>query len=172
MAILKAKNKTTVASENTATQANNLKKVATKLAEAIGRPPENATEERKRAATAAVMSGNSTFAEAERMYAISQEQIRRYINRTFPQDEDKYAFLESCMLANAMLAGSRFNQCFGELNAIDAARAMAIFSGKAIEIKKAREAGFKEAPINVTTIVALEKTLRNLTAPVPVTIDQ
>lgn len=138
-------------------------KVATALEKAIGRPAADAKENRLRAATSAVLSGALTPSEAERTYAVAQTAINKFIERTFPTDEDKYLFLENCMISNAMLAASRFQQCFGELNAIDAARASAIFAGKATDIRKAREAGFKEAPINVTTIVALERTLRNLT---------
>lgn len=170
MAILKsqaAKLKVAVAAP-VVSKEENVKAVAKQLEVAVGRPPEGAKENRTRAATAAVMAGAMTFADAERLYAVSQTEVRRFIERVFPTDDDKYAFLENCMISNAMLASSRFTQCFGELNAVDAARAAAIFAGKATDIRKAREAGFKEAPINVTTILALESTLRKLTQPTTV----
>lgn len=143
-------------------KADRQKEIANKLTEKIGRPAANGKEERLLAGTSAVLSGNATYADAQRMYAVSNAEIRRFIEQVFPTEEDKYTFLEECMVSNAMLASSRFQQSFSELTAIDAARAASIFAGKAIEIRKAKETGFKEPPLRVDVIVALEKTLRNL----------
>ena len=140
-------------------------KVAEALEETIGRPSESAKEARLRGATSAAISGAMSYKDAERMYAVSHKEIQRFISRVFPSDEDKYKFLEDSMIHNSMLASARFQQAFGEMTAIDAARASTIFAGKATDIRKAREAGFKEAPLNITTIIALEKTLSRLTAP-------
>lgn len=145
-------------------------KVATKLEEVIGRPPEGAKETRLRAATAAAVSGTMTFKDAEKLFAVSHREIQNFIERVFPTEEDKYKFLEDSMIHSSMLATAQFQKTFGQLSAIDAARAATIFAAKATDIRKAREAGFKEAPINVTTIVALEKTLAQLTQQPP-TVD-
>lgn len=163
MAILKStKAKLAQSATPPPTKEENQLRVAKALENAMGRPAANQKEARTRAATAAVMSGSTSYADAERLYGVAQMEIKAFVERTFPTDEDRFAFLENCMLTNAMLASSRFVQCYGELSAVDAARAASIFAGKAVEIRKARETGFKEAPVNVTTIVALEKTLKSL----------
>lgn len=139
------------------------KKVSKKIDEAVGRPATTEKEERVRAATAAVLSGNSTFSEAQRLYAVKYNDIQKFLTATFQTEDDRYKFMEDCMLTNAMLATGVFQKKYGELSAIDAARAASIFADKAVTIKKAREAGFKEPPINIGVIVSLEKTLKALT---------
>lgn len=137
------------------------RKIAKKLDEVIGRPPADTKEKRLRAATTDILAGDKPT-EVERLYALNNVEIQRFIKKTFPNDVDRYQFLEDCMLQNSMMAQARFAQVFGEMSAIDAARAATMFAGKAIEIRKARENGFKEAPLNVAVILSIEKTLQKL----------
>lgn len=129
----------------------------------MGRPPANATERRKRAASTAILAGDKP-ADVERVFGVAQSEITQYIRTVFPTEEDRFKFLEDCLLTNASLASSVFVKKYSELDAEGAARAMGIFAGKALEVKKARQAGFQEAPINVGVILNLQKTLDNLAA--------
>lgn len=137
------------------------KKIAKKIEEVAKRPPINAKEQRLRAAATATLAGDKN-ADVCRMFAVSQQEIVRYMRQLFPNEEDRFTFLEEVAITNASLAAKRFQDVFGELSAIDAARAFAAFSGKALEIRKAKESGFKEPEINVQTIVALQQTLSKL----------
>lgn len=128
----------------------------------VGRPPVNAQESRKRAAMAEVLAGEP-MADVERRYAIAQQELIRYIKQVFPTDQDRFEFLENCMLTNATLAGAKFVEGYSTMTAPEAAKAMAIFAKGALEIRKAREQGFKEAPVNVGIILTLQDTLSKLT---------
>lgn len=133
-----------------------------KLEKAIGRPPLDAKEKRVKAAAADFLAGDK-ITEVEKRYAVQAQELSRYIKKAFPQDEDRFKFLEEMMITNATLAAGRFQDVFGEMNAEQAARAAGIFAGKALEIKKARESGFKEQPVQVGVILQLQETLSKLT---------
>lgn len=133
-------------------------RIAKKLAEKIGRPAANAKEKRLRAAAKDQLAGEG-IAEIERMYAINQTELNRFFKRIFPTDTDRFQFLEECMVTNAAIAMQVFTEKHKEMTAIEAAKAATLFAEKAVVIKKAREAGFKEPPINVAAILRLEKTL-------------
>ncbi len=66
------------------------------------------------------------------------------------------------MVSNTILASSIFEQKHQELSAIDAARAATMFADKATNIRKARQADFKEPPLRVDVILSLEKTLKTI----------
>lgn len=136
-------------------------KVHKKIEKAMGRPPINAKEKRVQAATADFLAGDK-ITEIEKRYAVQAQELSRYLKKAFPDDEDRFKFLEEMMITNATLAAGRFQDVFGEMNAEQAARAAGIFAGKAIEIKKARESGFKEQPVNVGVILQLQETLNRL----------
>ncbi len=131
----------------------------------MGRPAANATEGRKRAALTSLLAGDKP-SDVERVFGVAQTELTQYFKTVFPTDDDRFKFLEDCLLTNATLASSQFVKKYGELDAEGAARAMGIFAGKALEVKKARQAGFQEAPINVGVILSLQKTLDNLATPV------
>lgn len=133
-----------------------------KLEKAIGRPPLDAKEKRVKAAAADFLVGDK-ITEVEKRYAVQAQELSRYIKKAFPQDEDRFKFLEEMMITNATLAAGRFQDVFGEMNAEQAARAAGIFAAKALEIKKARESGFKEQPVQVGVILQLQETLSKLT---------
>lgn len=137
------------------------KRIAKKIEETAKRPPVTQKEQRLRAAATATLAGDKN-ADICRMFAVTQGEIARYMRQLFPAEEDRFQFLEEAAITNAALAGKRFQDCFGEMTPADAARAFAAFSGKALEIRKARESGFKEPEINVQTIIALEQTLKLL----------
>jgi hypothetical protein len=137
-------------------------KIAKAIELKIGRPPVNAVERRKRAAVTDMLSGE-LIADVERKYALAQHELTRFMKQTFPTDEDRFEFLENCLLTNATLAGAKFVATYNEMNAEQAARAMSLFTNSAIAVKKAREAGFKEQPLNVGVILSLQETLNRLT---------
>ena len=128
----------------------------------MGRPPVNMKERRKRAALTDMLAGDK-IADIERKYAVAHSELIRYMKTVFPTDEDRFEFLENCLLTNASLAGAKFVDKYGELTAVEAAKAMAVFSNSALAVKKARESGFKEAPINVGIMLQLQETLNRLT---------
>lgn len=143
-------------------------KQKTKIAKAIeirlGRPPVNSEERKIRAGLTDVLVGEKP-AEVVRKYAMPVVDLLRYMKQVFPTDEDRFEFLENCLLTNANLAGNKFVEKHGELTAAEAAKAMATFANSALSVKKAREAGFKEAPINVGIILQLQETLSKLAEP-------
>jgi len=130
----------------------------------LGRPASDAKERNKRAALTAVSIGDAP-ADVTRAYGVTQAALARYMKQVFPTDEDRYEFLESCLLTNASLAGDKFVEKFGEMTAPEAAKAMSTFAMTAVHVKKAREAGFKDAPINVGIILRLQDTLTKLASP-------
>lgn len=146
------------------------RKIVNQLEKEIGRPSTSMRETRLRAATAEVLSG-TPMAEAQRMYAVQQGDLDRFIKQVFPTDTDRYEFLEQCMLTNSMLAMARFHEVYKEMDAIDAARAATLFAGKAVDIRKARTEGFREQPISIGAIITLEKTLKLLTQSNPTITD-
>lgn len=112
-------------------------------------------------AAAEVMSG-SKLASVEKHFGVTSYEISRYIKKSLPTEEERYNFLEDCMLTNSVLAMSTFQRNFELMLPLDAAKAASIFASKAIEIRKARNDGFREPPVSVNTIVSLEKTLKTL----------
>lgn len=146
----------------------------TQIAKAIelkmGRPPVNAIERRKRAGVTDIMAGDP-IAIVERKYALAGIELQQYMKQVFPTDEEKFEFIENCLLRNAALAGARFVQTYNDLSADQAATAMVKFATAATTIKKGRESGFKEPPMNVGIILSLQKTLENLTTLQPPAID-
>lgn len=136
-------------------------KIAKAIEIKMGRPPVNAQERRKRSAATDILAGDA-ISQVERRYAIAQTEINQYIEKVFPTDDDRFKFLEDCLLTNASLAGSKFVASYDSMNAEQAAGAMTKFANAAIAVKKARENGFKEAPINVGVILSLQETLKNL----------
>lgn len=143
------------------TKEEHKKTVAKKIDDAVGRPPANAKEKRLRSAATGVLTGEK-HADMERLYAVTQTELQRYMKQVFPTEEDRFEFLQECAITNATLAMGRFQQCFGELSAIDAARAFQIFTGQALAIKKARTTDFKDPGINVETIINLQNTLNKI----------
>lgn len=139
-----------------------LPEVAKALDDKIGRPTSDPFERSLKAAAANALSGEMSYTAIENLYQISQNEIQTFINKLFPDDNDKFLFLEQVAQQNATLAASVFTAKFTELTAIDAAKAFAIFSSKALDIRKAREMGFKEPPIPIQTLQDLQKTLARL----------
>jgi hypothetical protein len=137
-------------------------KIAKAIELKIGRPPVSAVESRKRAAITDMLAGEP-IADVERKYALAQNEMMRFMKQTFPTDEDRFEFMENCLLTNATLAGAKFVATYNEMNAEQAARAMSLFTNTALAVKKARESGFKEAPISVGVILSLQETLAKLT---------
>lgn len=132
--------------------------IAKKLQKKLGRPPTTEKEKRVRAAVVDNLAGDKK-AQVMRRYGVAIEDLNRLMKQAFPLDADRFEFMEDCMLANSMLAMGVFQEKYTELGALDAAKAAVMFAGKGLEIKKAREAGYKEQPINVLTLIKLENTL-------------
>lgn len=139
------------------------RKIVEKLHEGMGRPATSPKETRVIAATAEILSGTATISQAEKIYAVRYMEVKRFLEKTFSTEEDKYKFLEDCMITNAMLASNVFQEKYDQMSALDAARAASLFSDKAVTIRKSRESGFRETPINVGVILSLERTLNKLT---------
>lgn len=99
----------------------------------------------------------------ETRYTTASKQIEEYVTRTFPDETDRFKFLEQCAISNAILAQGQFQRQHENLTAEGAARAFGIFADKALQIRKARESGFQEAPINVSILISLQETLARLT---------
>lgn len=137
------------------------KQIDDQLEKKIGRKPISQKEVRLRAATVDILTGDPTT-EAMRRYALQQSEISQYLRKLFPTDEERFEFLESCMIANSMIAMQDFQKNHGDMEPADSAKAAAMFAGKALEIKKARENGFKEAPINIGILLSLERTLASI----------
>ena len=134
--------------------------IAKELSKKVSRPI-TAKEKRVQSAAVAHLAGDK-IADIEKVYAVNLAEINRLLKKAFSSDEDRFKFLEECMMSNSVLAMGQFHKKYGEMTAIEAAKASTMFAGRALDIKKAREAGFKEAPINVGVIVALQKTLDGL----------
>jgi hypothetical protein len=145
-------------------------KIAKKLEKELDRKPLTAKEKRLHAASAEFLSG-AKMAEVESAFAVQRNEIELYLKKVFPDENARYQFLEEIAITNATLAAKRFTDCFGELSAEGAAKAFAIFSGKAVEIKKAREAGFKEQSINPQILIQLQQTLEKVTPAKVIDID-
>lgn len=139
------------------------RKIVEKLEEKVGRPATSVKETRVRAAASEVLSGKATMAQAGRAYAVTYHDIQHFLEKTFPNEEDRYKFLEEAMIGNSVLSMKRFAESYETMDAIDAARAATMFAGKAAELRKARLDGFKEPPIGVNLIISLERNLQKLT---------
>lgn len=125
-------------------------------------PPKTVEDIEVRPAAVELLSG-ATFDAIEKKLGATKNEIIAYLRRVFPADDDQFAFLQDLAVANAALAGKQFTDKYSEMDASEAAKAFAIFSGKASEIKKIREADYKEPPVNVSTIIRLQQTLNKLT---------
>jgi len=96
-------------------------------------------------------------------YSTDKQKVEKVILSKFDDDDDsKFEFLEQRMASNSMRAMKIFEEKAEEMTASDAAKAAVLFAAKSLDIKKAREAGFREAPINVGIIMKLEATLAKL----------
>ena len=95
-------------------------------------------------------------------YSTNKQAVEKVILEKFDGDDLKFEFLEQRMATNAMRAMQVFEAKAEEMTASDAAKAAVLFAAKSLDIKKAREAGFKEPPINVGIIMKLEKSLAKL----------
>lgn len=136
-------------------------KIAKELQTAIGHAPIDMKEKRVHGAATAVLAGDAP-SDACRMFAVHQQEIVNYMNRAFPDDTDRFKFLEECALSNAIIAQGHFMQTYKEMTPEGAARAFGIFADKAIALKKARESGFQEAPVNVAVLINLQETLAKI----------
>lgn len=125
-------------------------------------PPKTAADIEVRQAAVEVLAG-ADYTAVEKKLGATKNEIIAYLRRIFPADDDQFAFLQDLAVANAALAGKQFTDKYAELDGEAAAKAFAIFSGKALEFKKAREADYKEPPVNVSTIIKLQQTLNKLT---------
>lgn len=134
--------------------------IATKLQEVVGVASTGEEKVLQLAATE-ILSGIKTEDVAIK-YALDTEEINGYLRRIFPTDDAKFTFLEDCMTANSMRAMAVFERNSHMMLPVEAAKAATMFAGKALEIKKARESGFKEAPTNPQTILNLEMVLNKL----------
>lgn len=135
------------------------RKIYQGLEKELGRPVIAGRENRVVSASAEVLSG-SPIKETERMYGLAYGEIQAFLKKTFATDEERYQFLEEAMIGNSALAMKRFGEVYGEMTAMDAARAATMFAGKAAELRKARLEGFREPAINIITLQRLEKNLK------------
>lgn len=103
--------------------------------------------------------------DALKLHLQKTKAVEDQMRRTFPTDDDQFEFLEKNMMVNAMRSMKRFEDTFDQMTPVEAAKAAGTFTGKALDIKKARETGFREPPINVSVILSLEQTLKQLTPP-------
>lgn len=115
-------------------------------------------------AVSAVLEGRELSKVASE-FDVTTHELSEYVQKLFPTDDDRYGFLEDSMVANAMLASKIFQEKYTELSALDAAKAAGMFAGKALEIKKGRNDGFKTPPIQVGILISLKETLKNLNTP-------
>lgn len=93
----------------------------------------------------------------------AHEVLEKVLLRAFPIEEDRMRFLEECAISNAMLAQGRFVDTYSEMTPSEAAKAFALFTGKAIELRKARIADYREPQISIGVILNLQQTLEKLT---------
>lgn len=77
--------------------------------------------------------------------------------------EEIFKTLEDLFLDNAEAAAKAFKSNMHLLNAEQLAKCSAIFAGKGLEIKMAREKGFKDQPINANILIQLSETLKQVT---------
>lgn len=133
-------------------------KIAKELASKLGTPAVTQAEVQVRTATTNYLAGDK-MSEIERTYGIKIEQITSLLRRTFPAEADRFEFMQNCMMANSVMAMAQFEKTHTEMDAIDSAKAATLFAGKALDFKKAREAGFKEQPVSVGIILQLQETL-------------
>lgn len=138
------------------------KKISDIIVENLGHVPSTGEEKRLHAAAVAVAGGDKQ-SDVERLYAVDQGKIQDYISRAFPDEADRFKFLEECAISNAILAQGHFAKNYTDLTPEGAARAFGIFAEKALSIRKARENGFQEAPVNVAVLLNLQQTLDRLT---------
>jgi hypothetical protein len=132
-------------------------KIAAELAKKLG-PGGTAREKRVQAAAKDYLAGDK-MSEIEKMYAVNLQDITRVLKKAFTTDDERYEFMENCMVAGAVQALNQFDKKHSEMDAVGAAKAATMLMGRALDVKKAREAGFRETPINVGLIVSLQKTL-------------
>lgn len=139
-------------------------KISKVLVENIGHQPSTGKEKRLHAAAIAISAGDKPT-DVEKLFAVSQGDIQNYISRAFPDDQDRFKFLEECAISNAIIAQGHFAENYRSLTPEGSARAFGIFAEKALAIRKARESGFQEAPVNVAILLNLQQTLEKLTPP-------
>lgn len=72
--------------------------------------------------------------------------------------------LEKLFLQNAEAAAIAFKASMHLLNAEQLAKCAVMFAGKGLEIRMAREKGFKDQPINTNILIQLSETLKKVTA--------
>lgn len=135
----------------------NAQKIAQALQKKKGRSSVDQQEANLHEATVSQLAGDKSVAKA---LSINPHQIKAYLSQLFPDEQDRYTFLEECAITNAALSNARFKDSFSEMTPMEAAKAYGIFAGKAVEIRKAKEANFREAPISPQILIQLEKTLQ------------
>lgn len=99
----------------------------------------------------------------EDKFTSASKEIEAFVTRTFPDETDRFKFLEQCAISNAIICQGHFQEMHANMTAEGAARAFGIFADKALQIRKARESGFQEAPVNVSILISLQETLARLT---------
>lgn len=134
-------------------------KIAETLQKKKGRPHVDQKEANLHEAASSHLAGDNS---KQKQLQIKPHEIKAYLKQLFPDEHDRYTFLEEISLTNAALSAKRFQDCFSELTPGEAAKAYGVFAGKAIEIRKAREANFREAPISPQILISLEKTLQQV----------
>lgn len=79
-----------------------------------------------------------------------------------PSDGNVFESLEKLFLTNANSAAIAFKASMHLLNAEQLAKCAAMFAGKGLEIRMAREKGFKDQPINTQILIQLSETLKKV----------
>lgn len=77
--------------------------------------------------------------------------------------DEVFTTLEELFLQNAEAAAKAFSKNMHLLNAEQLAKCATMFAGKGLEIKMAREKGFKDTPIKTEVLIMLKETLDKVT---------
>lgn len=136
-------------------------KISEKLQEEIGHKATSPKEQRVHAAATAILAGDKTV-DVERSFGVQANEMQNYINRAFPDEGDRFKFLEDCAISNAILAQGHFMDNYKTMTPEGAARSFSLFAGQALAIRKARETQFQETPVNVQVLLNLEQTLNKI----------
>lgn len=95
-------------------------------------------------------------------YVKQVEAFDHTLRKSHTTTKEQYQFLEGCMIENAIKASSIFHDKHEEMTPMEAAKAASLFADRAVSIRKAHEADFKEPPVNVGIILKLQTTLNAL----------
>lgn len=121
--------------------------------------PTTSKERTELLALAEHLAGESQL-HVESKYALAQGAVGRLVRKVFLNEEELLDFLQSAMATNAMVANQIFFEKAHELTALQAAQASGIFTGKLVELKKARVSGFRQETVPVNVLIDLNTALQ------------